>query len=83
MHDRMFVNHEKETVMTHSSANSPRVNPFYANRTRPRTPEATYVRLPRAPLNASPVPHLTSLYHFDQNRPVRRPPVPRPTAAAT
>src|SRR5262245_15585827 len=27
---------------------------------------AVYAKLPRAPINASPVPHLTSLYHFDQ-----------------
>jgi hypothetical protein len=48
------------------------INPFYAARlqrralaTRPqprRQPE--YAKLPLAPLNASPVPHLTSLYHF-------------------
>lgn len=44
--------------MTHACA-----NPFYAARlaSQPR-----YARLPRAPRNASPVPHLTSLYHFDQ-----------------
>jgi hypothetical protein len=53
------------------------VNPFYARRIKPvasasrpkpeqqRSPEPTvYARLPRAPRNASPVPHLTSLYHF-------------------
>lgn len=45
-------------------------NPFYANhreRSAPRTAEPTrhqYARLPVAPRNASPVPHLTSLYHF-------------------
>jgi hypothetical protein len=45
-------------------------NPFYANRLKrvaPRTEERdrpVYARLPRAPQNASPVPHLTSLYHF-------------------
>jgi hypothetical protein len=53
-------------------------NPFYANRRsrpatvaeaippRPARPSdygVTYARLPRAPVNASPVPHLTSLYH--------------------
>jgi hypothetical protein len=27
-----------------------------------------YAKLPRAPITASPVPHLTSLYHFDQKR---------------
>jgi hypothetical protein len=48
-------------------------NPFYASRanraatgrtvdTEPRV----YARLPLAPRNASPVPHLTSLYHFDR-----------------
>lgn len=45
-------------------------NPFYASRLKrfsPRTeerPRPVYARLPLAPLNASPVPHLTSLYHF-------------------
>jgi hypothetical protein len=49
------------------------INPFYASRVRrpavtPRPPEprGDYARLPRAPRNASPVPHLTSLYHFDR-----------------
>jgi hypothetical protein len=46
------------------------INPFYASRTKrvaPRTEardQPVYARLPRAPINASPVPHLTSLYHF-------------------
>ena len=45
-------------------------NPFYASRLKraaPRTEEPNrpiYARLPLAPRNASPVPHLTSLYHF-------------------
>ena len=47
------------------------INPFYATR-RPRAARPTelgpempvYARLPRAPRTASPVPHLTSLYHF-------------------
>ena len=51
----------------------PVANPFYAARLlRPaqnlvprvsRQPAAVYALLPRAPVNASPVPHLTSLYH--------------------
>ena len=52
--------------MTHSTE----INPFYAARNcRPfATPPAVagdpvYARLPRAPRTASPVPHLTSLYH--------------------
>jgi hypothetical protein len=51
------------------------INPFYAGRFhrgnsayRPkslaRSHEPVYARLPRAPRTASPVPHLTSLYHF-------------------
>src|SRR5947209_17354376 len=46
------------------------INPFYASRrTRVATPteardRPVYARLPRAPINGSPVPHLTSLYHF-------------------
>jgi hypothetical protein len=47
------------------------VNPFYAtrsNRVPPSQPDAipapVYALLPLAPRNASPVPHLTSLYHF-------------------
>jgi hypothetical protein len=46
------------------------VNPHYAARTRraatvrPRAAERpVYAKLPRAPINASPVPGLTSLYH--------------------
>lgn len=47
------------------------INPFYAARHQPssnvvRTMEQRYAKLPLAPLNASPVPHLTSLYHFDE-----------------
>ena len=47
-------------------------NPFYAGRLKRVAPPAeardrpVYARLPRAPINASPVPHLTSLYHFDR-----------------
>ena len=50
----------------------PIVNPFFAARCRRKTPSSTratpprYARLPLAPVNASPVPHLTSLYHFDR-----------------
>ena len=33
-------------------------------RPHPEPSQPVYARLPRAPLNASPVPHLTSLYHF-------------------
>src|SRR5271165_3078934 len=53
------------------------INPFFAARfkrvalTPRRDPEQRrepeqpgYAKLPRAPMNASPVPHLTSLYHF-------------------
>jgi hypothetical protein len=51
------------------------INPFYAARFRRVAPSTQpqrddkpehplYARLPRAPRNASPVPHLTSLYHF-------------------
>lgn len=45
------------------------INPFYAARTQ-RAPatsqeqsQPVYVKLPRVPINASPVPGLTSLYH--------------------
>jgi hypothetical protein len=47
------------------------INPYYAarrNRVPASQPDAmpapVYARLPLAPKNASPVPHLTSLYHF-------------------
>jgi hypothetical protein len=48
------------------------INPFYAARLKRRaaTPHSqskrqpVYAKLPLAPVNASPVPHLTSLYHF-------------------
>ncbi len=50
------------------------INPFYAARLRrqaaaPRhepKPQPLYAKLPLAPVNASPVPRLTSLYHFDR-----------------
>lgn len=45
-------------------------NPFYAARKKTPTSHSRsagvqYARLPRIPTNGSPVPHLTSLYHFD------------------
>lgn len=47
------------------------INPFFATRrkrytpsVRPQSIQPVYARLPMAPRNASPVPHLTSLYHF-------------------
>lgn len=44
------------------------INPAYAKRCAPRQPSASpavrYAKLPLAPINSSPVPHLTSLYHF-------------------
>ena len=48
------------------------VNPFYAKSCQaaakiPKTADRhLYARLPAAPRNGSPVPHLTSLYHFDE-----------------
>ena len=49
------------------------INPLYAARTQRIAPPVSttesqpiYVKLPRAPINASPVPHLTSLYHFSR-----------------
>ncbi len=55
------------------------INPFYAARFKRVAPtprpqpqqqrepeEPVYAKLPRAPRNASPVPHLTSLYHFSR-----------------
>jgi hypothetical protein len=56
--------------MTYATAS---INPHYAARLRraslaqPGEPDRpVYARLPRAPKTASPVPHLTSLYHFDR-----------------
>jgi len=49
------------------------INPFYAARNKyaiSNTPlnkqRITYAKLPASPVNASPVPHLTSLYHFSR-----------------
>lgn len=45
------------------------INPFFAKRRSRPVPalrtfrRSLFVKLPRAPLNGSPVPHLTSLYH--------------------
>jgi hypothetical protein len=55
-----------------------RINPFYpapvrhARRDRPDRNSALatrWAKLPQAPLNASPVPHLTSLYHREEPGP--------------
>jgi hypothetical protein len=44
---------------------APRSKPVPATpQTSPRQDDIVYARLPRAPKNTSPVPHLTSLYHF-------------------
>src|SRR5471032_3235453 len=49
------------------------INPFYAARLQRAAPlrqdesyRPIFAKLPRAPKNASPVPHLTSLYHFSR-----------------
>jgi hypothetical protein len=48
------------------------INPFFASRSgrkKASTPAPSlsrYARLPKAPVNGSPVPRLTSLYHFDR-----------------
>jgi hypothetical protein len=48
------------------------INPAYASRLKRVAPRQevrdrpVYARLPLAPRNASPVPHLTSLYHFSR-----------------
>jgi hypothetical protein len=43
------------------------VNPFFTARSKPLPPATpVYARLPQAPITASPVPHLTSLYHFSR-----------------
>jgi hypothetical protein len=51
------------------------INPFYQSARGPpqtahqqliQSHEPVYARLPIAPRNASPVPHLTSLYHFTE-----------------
>ncbi len=55
--------------MTHTNHT---INPLYAARmartahqpSARRQNVPVYARLPLAPVNASPVPHLTSLYHF-------------------
>lgn len=53
--------------MNHTSHTA---NPFYASRLKRVAPTTeardrpVYARLPLAPRNSSPVPHLTSLYHF-------------------
>lgn len=62
--------------MTSLLSTTSTVNPFYAARLA-RTPgspvhrsnEPVYAKLPQAPLNASPVPGLTSLYHDDEPGP--------------
>ena len=59
--------------MTERNVYLSEINPFYASifgrDPAPRStakPAPLYARLPLAPINASPVPHLTSLYHFNR-----------------
>ena len=72
------------------------INPYYAARIKRFAPsrqespaQAVYAKLPRAPINASPVPGLTSLYHNSEAgnygnrgipRQLRRQPHQRPAA---
>ena len=56
---------------------TPSLNPFYTPAPTSgatfvpaeRTPAPVYARLPRAPITGSPVPRLTSLYHFTEAGP--------------
>jgi hypothetical protein len=46
------------------------VNPFFQRRQQVQRPSAPrYAKLPRSPINASPVPRLTSLYHHAERGP--------------
>ena len=56
------------------------IDPFYAaclsmaaSPAQAEPDKPIYARLPRIPVNASPVPHLTSLYHFQPCRRIWRP----------
>jgi hypothetical protein len=50
--------------MTYATAS---INPQYATRLQHASAtRSMYARLPQAPITGSPVPHLTSLYHFDR-----------------
>jgi hypothetical protein len=50
-------------------AAAPRPQPEQQPERRPEPEDPVYAKLPRAPKNASPVPHLTSLYHNDEAGP--------------
>jgi DNA modification methylase len=51
-----------------STLNAHRTSPQQFQQDRPpESEQPVYAKLPRAPKNASPVPHLTSLYHFDDD----------------
>jgi hypothetical protein len=59
------------TTSSKSDMTAAAINPFYHSRFHRRDPhqqgqvsDPVYAKLPVAPRNASPVPHLTSLYHF-------------------
>jgi hypothetical protein len=52
------------TVNPFLAARFKRVSPAVKPQPRHEPEQTLYARLPRAPKNASPVPHLTSLYHF-------------------
>ena len=57
--------------MTFTNSHASTINPFYAARFKTKkipsqAKSEHYAKLPRAPINGSPVPHLTSLYHFSR-----------------
>src|SRR5438874_4877727 len=52
------------TINPFLAARFKRIAPTLQPQPRRESEQPLYARLPRAPRNASPVPHLTSLYHF-------------------
>src|SRR5271166_1127816 len=58
------MNHATSIINPFFAARFNRIVPALQPKPRHEPEQAIYARLPRAPKNGSPVPHLTSLYHF-------------------
>ena len=59
------TNPQENQTMSNILHLNPAINPAYANR-QSRRRKPVFARLPLAPINTSPVPGLTSLYHEDK-----------------
>lgn len=65
----VFINNsERNQPMFDTLTLNPHINPHFAGRMMVHERPPVLAKLPQAPVNGSPVPHLTSLYHDDSGK---------------